>query len=296
MTSSLPERGERISSIMERRRLLKAFIRRFFLGAVVVTCLATFSAAQSAPPVSELITLSVSHRADLGANGFDIRISGDLDFLFGVSVTAPDGTVFKNYGPGTPLMSIGSLTLNQITARFAGEWIINDARNLPPGVPTQHHRFSLSALDLSTFPLTTPQIVSPPDGALLPAEFDVVRTGSGGVSLSGDNIRYGINGTHVDLSFRGRHLPEVVEARTWSSVSISINATPLDASPVRQFRIPVFKSNLSTPVTWTIGVPEPSSAAMVSLAMVGVAAFRRLKQPRRLPAASRNSSYESAGS
>ena len=256
---------------------MKVFIWQSLLVAVTIASLTTLSAAQSTLPISETIFLGVSNRADLGTNGFDIRISGNLDFLPGVSLTAPDGTIFKNYGPGRTSMNIESLTLNQITDRFAGEWIINDDRNFPTGVSSQHHRFSLSALDLSTFPPTTPQIISPAEGARLPVEFDVVRTGSGGISLSGDYTHFATSSTHVDLRYMSRLLPEVVEARTWSSVSTTTSADPLDVSPVRQFRIAVSKLNLSPPVSWTVGLPEPSTIALGSVAPLSLAALRRRK-------------------
>lgn len=255
---------------------MKAYLSRAITGVILVACLSEFASAQSMP---RAIRLLVSHKSEMGANGYGLEFyDGGAHFSSGVSITAPDGTVFQN-GPGTPFVGVGSLTLSELTTRFAGDWTINDNWNLPVGAPTQHHRFSIDAPALSGFPATTPEILSPSNGAQLPYDFEVSLTSSGLMSLVGDNFQYSLNVPYVmpyiDVRPIPAAYPKVVEARASSFLPLTINVTPLEPSPAHRFSIPGGLRNFSAPVTWTIGVPEPSALALSSVVLLSLTAFRR---------------------
>lgn len=253
---------------------MKTFLTRAILGVVLAACCSTFASAQ--------VPLLVTYRADLGADGYGIEILDKYvhpSLRSGVNLTAPDGTVFP-IGHDTTPVRVDSLTLSELTTRFTGDWTITDNWNLPVGTPAQHHRFSLDAAALTSFPLTTPQILSPPDGARLAYYFDVSSTNFSAPShtdilLSQDNIRYWHSLPTVYLY--GAGLRGAVEARAMSFNFTTIGVTPLGASPAHLFYVNVFRGNFSAPKTWTVGVfvPEPSAIALTSIGLLGLAALRR---------------------
>lgn len=248
------------------------------IGVILVACLSEIASAQSLP---RAIRLLVSYKSEMGANGYGLEFfDGGVHFSSGVSITAPDGTVFQN-GPGTPFVGVGSLTLSELTTRFAGDWTINDNWNLPVGAPTQHHRFSIDAPALSAFPSTTPEILSPTSGALLPYDFEVLLSSIGAMLLVGDNFQYSLNVPYlmpyVDVRPIPAVYPKVVEARASFFLPLTINVTPIEPSPTHRFSIPGGLRSFSAPVTWTIGVPEPSTIALTSFVLLNLAALRRRK-------------------
>ncbi|WP_428304379.1 PEP-CTERM sorting domain-containing protein [Lacipirellula sp.] len=249
--------------------------------ACLLLCL-VFSAAiaqQAKGQALGKISILVGRNAFLGPSGYQIRVLGekggnvpDAD----LSIAAPDGTVFQSGN-----FSIASLSLDQIVARFVGQWTINDVLTNMPGSPIQHHSFSVAAADLTTFP-STPAITSPPAGAHVPAVFSFTSTGNGitirgpGVSFAGS---YPQPGTYqADLSYYSQVLPQVVEAVASFSVSNSLgNATPAESSPSTQFSINLVSTDYAAPVQWTVGVPEPATVTMAGMSLVAFAALRRRK-------------------
>jgi hypothetical protein len=112
-------------------------------------------AAQS--PFPHPINIFVfSHPGSIaGPFQFDVTPFGAL------SAVAPDGTVFDSATP-----RIVGLTAEQLTARFAGTWTIN---NDPlAGQPPQQHQFSVAGERLTQDFAQVPVVISPNEGATVP--------------------------------------------------------------------------------------------------------------------------------
>jgi hypothetical protein len=210
-----------------------------------IACLALYLvvsgavAQQAAGQNPGSVAILVGRNAFLGPSSYQIQVLGEKGGSLpgaDLSVVAPDGTVFQNGN-----FSVTSLSLDQIVARFAGAWTINDVPTTMPSSPVQHHSFSVGATDLTTFP-ATPAITSPPAGAHLPAVFTFTSTGNGitirgpGVGFAGSYPQPGSQ--QADLSSFNQSTPQVVEAVASLSVVSSLGgATPADRSPATQFSI-----------------------------------------------------------
>lgn len=226
------------------------------------------------------VSVIVNRYADLGPSSYRVRLSGLTTDPFSprseASATAPDGTRFDIFS------IVQSLSLDQIVARFAGEWTINDSRPELDERPVQRHHFSVTADDLTVFPTSIPAITSPPNGALLPVKFDFTSTGNG-IQITAPGLSYtGSGPNRVDFTNQSRFLPKVVQARTSIGTGNSQGeAVPVDSSPARSFSFAVHTYNWSPPMTWTVGVPEPSTLGLASFALLSLTALRRCKSPRR---------------
>lgn len=246
---------------------IAGLIFSLFVGAIV--------AGEAAAQTRSTISVNVDRFADLGSSGYLLRLSGlRIDFAnlqSSATATAPDGTLFD-----ASASFISSLSLDQIVARFAGEWTISDTRANLPGTPVQIHHFNVAASDLTNFPTAIPAITSPPNGAFLPAVFQYTSTG-GGITLRNSNFSYAGTGNRVDLSQFGS-LPQVVEARTAIGTGNARGtATSVESSPARLFSYVVQTFNQSPPVQWTVGVPEPAALSMAGTGLFTLAAVRRRK-------------------
>lgn len=242
---------------------MKASIRGAILGLILVISCPVIAYAQRP------LTVAATYQAELGANGYGFEFTPSLRPLpSGLTLTAPDGTVFQN-GPGTPLLRVGSLTLNDLTTRFAGEWTINDTTRL--------FRFSIDADTLSTFPTTTTQILSPPSGSRLGYLFDVSAPDGDFIRLSRDDVSYWDRLPSVNLY--GARLRLATEARAIDAIGTRFLAPDVIPNSGHRYSVEVLRGNLSPPVTWTVGVfvPEPSTIALTSLALLSLAALRRRK-------------------
>jgi len=246
------------------------FTSAFVLAVFVTTSFVSQDA--TAQVNSPSVNILVEYRPDRGAASFSVHFTS-LHLGTDVTLTAPDGTLFERY-PKIPLSAV-NLTEAELTSRFAGAWTINDSWQLPAGTPTQHHQFTIAASVLTTLQ-PVPQLISPPDGAHLPAEFDMVHTGAAySLLINGGSPGSG-NLNHINLSPFSKYFPLVVEGRSWNSKGVDLgDATPLDPSPLKTIRVGVGGRSFSAPHTWVVGVPEPSTLALGSVALLSLVALRR---------------------
>lgn len=253
-----------------RRLLIVAFVS-------VLSLCSSFASAQPFPLLPTKLDVVVGYRSELGAAPYEIQIragvaSGNL------TLTAPDGTEFKDKGFFTPFV-VSGLTSIELTNRFVGTWKIADKTGVFPSDPIHQHEFTISDFALANLP-TVPSLISPPDGATLPAEFDVIHTGTG-YELLGSNIgsQSPGSGTHVDWSEYPAYLPTSVTAWATSSNIISLgDSIPLDPSWFRKISVSLVETSFSPPRTWTVGVPEPTASVVGIVGMIGIVAFRDRKK------------------
>ena len=150
--------------------------------SITAFLIAACSSSAWAQTLRQPVYIDVTRRTDAGGL---IQFSA-LSFggTQGVSLTAPDGTVFEQSASHV-LTLIEGLSASEVTSRFAGAWTINDSWNLPPGALPQLHQFTISAAQLSTFP-SYPAIISPTAGATVPEIFTFSRSAnSSGFEISG---------------------------------------------------------------------------------------------------------------
>ncbi|WP_428303922.1 PEP-CTERM sorting domain-containing protein [Lacipirellula sp.] len=222
------------------------------------------AAAQTTPLATTIVRVGFHPEQ----NAFEIEATSG----FVNTITAPDGTVFRTR-PGDV---VGGLSESGLLNRFAGNWSIRDP------LTGWQYRFSVTGEQLAAT-LPVPEIISPADGARLPAIFEIQHTGDGhalaGVTAGGKEsfINYAFNRQVNESRRQPGSFP--ISATDWAfnyNRVILGPATPI-GDAVRSDIVAVVNMSFSTPRNWTIGVPEPTSMLMASSGLLGLAALRRRK-------------------
>jgi hypothetical protein len=210
-------------------------------------------------------SLKVEYHPDRGVEAFDFYIASNASYYW-AKYQAPDGTELDNYE------IVSGLSAAELTARFSGTWsIISRTATLPQLV--ELHSFTIESFEVEDI-APTPSILSPAEGAFLPAIFDIDHTGSSYL-LRSEKFVVGTEGGRVNINVASL-LPAIVDAWATTSVGFVVgNATASVPNPYWKFAVNVNKTTYSPPRTWTIGVPEPTSAMIASLAFVALALRRR---------------------
>jgi hypothetical protein len=248
-------------------------VRLFWTIAVTFVSLATSVKAQT---LQQPVYIGVTRQAD-AAGLYHLNASA-FGFTLGVSLTAPDGTVFEST-PTRRLYEVQNLTASELTSRFAGQWTVNDAWNLPPGASTQYHKFTITAAQLSTFP-PIPGISSPSQNAIVPPIFDVVSGGSG-LSISGGPVEW-LSTTgpakRLQVLFAPGEQQRVIGIRATDGTYIRLGTIPTtEMNPVHRFRLVLTQDSESALRTVTAIIPEPSTLALGSVSLLALSALRRRK-------------------
>jgi hypothetical protein len=228
-----------------------------------------FPNAGAAQIFSRPIGIGVSKGSAGDPNRYEIFAN---PFLNG-SVVAPDGSVFS---AGVSLTVTG-LSQSELTARFAGDWIVNDGFEIPGG-GTQQHRFSIAASTLINDYAAVPVVLAPAEGALVPPIFEVKwQDGNpNGTGFKASGVNPATSQKLADDHYRftasfspGEMSREVTFFASASRSTFLPDATPLSAQPERKFFPIVQRSTLSLPRSFTIvnNVPEPAWSALVALAL-----------------------------
>lgn len=251
--------------------------------AAALVIAATFAPATSvAQPTSETISMWVTRQPDAGGTFLLSAYSDSV--TFDLALTAPDGTVFTS-SDGRQLIDLGGLTLSELTSRFAGAWTINDDWNLPVGAATQHHQFTITAAQLSTFP-QTPTVISPLENAIVPPRFSFV----GGTSSTGWIVESGfpiefifpnpLKQIHALLA--PGELQRTMELRaSLNNFAVGRPVTALSADPTHEFHVRLIQQSQSELRTVTVVVPEPAAIALLGAAAIsGGVVRRRFLTPR----------------
>lgn len=235
-------------------------------AAAVFTLLTNVSVALAAFRTSTHV--NVDYHPDRVDKPFDFYLSSNT-LGIDAQYLAPDGTELGNRGV------ISGLSAAELTARFTGSWTIT-AESLPFPPKIEQHIFAIDDFKLDNLAVA-PSILSPLDGARLPAKFNLNHTGRFYV-LQGTYFRIGMASSQVDLSGHTSVLPATVTAWSTSSEYLVMgNATPGSTNPFWNFSIQVNKNTYSVPSTWTVGVPEPASLTLTGLAFLSLVALRRRK-------------------
>ena len=238
------------------RRVLSAlfawWIATAAFGAVAASA-ATFPAS---------LILYVDYHPDRGDRPFDFSLSGFA--IRDAKYIAPDGTEFEDR------QYVSGLSISDLTSRFLGEWTINVGSLDFPVMP-ERYTVLINSLELDNF-AAVPAILSPPDGARLPAEFPIRQTGDIHV-MESMNFRRSSSDPNVDLSSHAKSFPISVTA--WSATSVNLPLGNATTEESYTYVIRATKRTFSPPVTWTVGVPEPSTLGLASLALLSLASLRR---------------------
>jgi hypothetical protein len=247
----------------------------FVIWTLAITFI-PFAPGASAQTLSQPVYIGVTRRPDAGGP-FQLRASA-FGFSLGVTLTAPDGTVFES-SPSRRLYEVENLTASELTSRFAGQWTVNDAWNLPPGAATQLHSFNITTAQLSTFP-ATPGIASPAPNAIVPPIFNIV-SGGGGLGISGGPVEFlSSNGpnTQVKVLFAPGERQRVIGIRASSQNYMRLGNIPTSTTnPVHRFRLVLTQNSESAQRTVTAVIPEPSTLVLAGVGMVGATFLRRRK-------------------
>ena len=198
-----------------------------------------------------------------------------------MTIEAPDGTIFAAVPEyGVIHHELHNLTVTDVN-RFIGTWTINDLQGLPNGVAPQKHTFNVRRSVLTSFPL--PSIISPAEGAILPPIFKV-RTSNGGLNLLTPEDKGSLEAlsysSPVERTYQYLFNPGVTEAEIEARAinqSIFISGANAPEQANRSFKVWTIKDIYSPPSTFTVRVPEPSTLATGSVALISLVALRRRK-------------------
>ncbi|WP_428305742.1 hypothetical protein [Lacipirellula sp.] len=248
------------------------------IGAIAIWTIAVAftvgGASVSAQTLQQPVYIGVTRQA---GSIWSYRLNASaFGFTLGVSLTAPDGTVFEST-PTRRLYEVDNLTASELTSRFAGKWTVNDAWDLPPGAATQLHSFNITTAQLSTFP-ATPGISSPAPNAIVPAVFNVV-SGGNGLRITGGPVEFlTFNGSIKPLKvlFTPGEQQREIGIRATSQNYMQLGNIPAPTTnPTHRFRLVLTQNSESAPRYVTAVVPEPMSLTLASAGMLALATLRR---------------------
>lgn len=250
-----------------------------------------------AAPFSDSLFFNVDrYPQDSGIATYDIQI----DRMFGafpLTLTAPSGRIWYFSPTGTYSekyhLTLSDLTESDVLEELVGPWTISSSGSPPYNQAYQMHSFSIDDFSDSIFSIP-PEILSPPDGSIVPPEFTVsfewpegveppssraVTVSYTGFHVVGTRPNVGQNTFSVGYGFNPgvTHGEMTLRVGTFNHVSQFVSpVTTSEEDPAWDFDVSLTYYNWSAPLSLTGGiVPEPSAALLLCFGLAGLSFVRR---------------------
>jgi hypothetical protein len=258
-------------------------------GCILSTIIIVFVApacVQSAP-IPAQYSLSVARIPQPGGDSqFYLSVGGPFDS----NTHLPDGSKLQVLG--FPFVDRVFNSFAEFHNAIVGDWNIHFSASPTLGLPDELYKFTIADFPESAVSSVPPIITSPIDGGVVPATFgmnwewpaNATPTTSTAtlVQQIGPGNRRGSSGqrnsdfatsTMVSAAGGSLEIPSQVILRVGSiesSLAPYISTiTPEQASPQYSFTLLSSFSSYSLPVTVSVAVPEPTTAALLLLGILG---------------------------